>query len=57
MGDEKQGEEIIVKLLDIIAGNEASVKISLNGVAFNVGKNKVKMEGDVQFTFMPEKKK
>lgn len=53
----KNKEELIERFLDVLSGKEAAAKINLNGVAFNIGKNKVKLEGEVSFTLIPGKKK
>jgi hypothetical protein len=50
-------EELLVKFLDVISGKEATARVNLDGVAFNVGPNKVKMEGQISFTLIPGKKK
>jgi hypothetical protein len=50
-------EELIVKFLDVLGGKEATAKVNLDGVGFNVGKNRVVLEGEVSFTLIPGKKK
>ena len=53
----KNKEEMIEKFLDVLSGKEATAKINLDGVQFNIGKNRVKLEGAVSFTLIPGKKK
>jgi hypothetical protein len=53
----KNKEELILKLLDVVSGKEATARVNLDGVAFNVGKSKVKLEGQVTFTLIPDRKK
>ncbi len=53
----KNKEDLILKLIDVVSGREASARVSLDGVAFNVGKSKVKLEGQVTFTLIPDKGK
>lgn len=53
----KNKEELIIKLLDVVSGKEATARVNLDGVAFNVGTSKVRLEGQVTFTLVPGKKK
>lgn len=53
----KNKEELILNFLNVVSGKEASAKVNLDGVAFNVGKSKVKLEGAVTFTLIPEAKR
>jgi len=55
----KNKEELIVALLKVLEGKETRAKVRLDGVKFNIGKSVVKMEGEVEFTFVPieDKKK
>ena len=53
----KNKEELILKLLDVVSGKEATARVNLDGVAFNIGTSKGKMEGQVTFTLVPGKKK
>ena len=50
-------EEILVALLKVLEGRETKAKVDLDGVKFNVGKSQVRMEGAVEFTFVPLKKR
>lgn len=52
----KNKEELILNFLNVVSGKEASARVNLDGVAFNVGKSKVKLEGAVTFTLVPEVK-
>jgi len=49
--------ELIAKILDIIEGKEVSTKLNLDGVTFNVGKTKIKLNGEVEFSFARKKTK
>jgi len=49
----KNKEEILVALLKVLEGKESRARVNLDGVKFNVGKSSVKMEGEVEFTFVP----
>ena len=50
-------EELITKFLDVLGGKEATAKVNLDGVQFNIGKSKIRLEGEVSFTLIPGKKK
>jgi hypothetical protein len=49
----KNKEEILVALLKVLEGKESRARVNLDGVKFNVGKSSVKMEGEIEFTFVP----
>ena len=53
----KNKEELILNFLNVVSGKEASAKVNLDGVAFNMGKSKIKLEGQITFTLVPEVKK
>lgn len=55
----KNKEEILISLLKVLEGKEAKAKVNLDGVKFKIGNSSVKMEGVVEFTFVPieDKKK
>lgn len=53
----KNKEELVIKLLDILQGKEATARVKLDGVKFNVGKVTIKLNGEVDFTFVPPKPK
>ena len=55
----KSKEELIVALLKVLEGKETRARVKLDGVKFNIGSSSVKMEGAVEFTFIPieERKK
>ena len=55
----KSKEELIVALLKVLEGKETRARVKLDGVKFNIGSSSVKMEGTVEFTFVPieERKK
>ncbi|MCD6496499.1 MAG: hypothetical protein J7K54_04480 [Candidatus Aenigmarchaeota archaeon] len=52
----KNKEELLVKFLSIIEGKETSANVSLDGITFDIGGTKVKLEGNVEFTVVPKKK-
>ncbi len=49
----KNKEEILVSFLKILEGKEARTKVNLNGVEFKVGDSLVKMNGSIEFVFIP----
>ena len=53
----KNKEELLIKLLNVLQGKEATAKIRLDGVKFNIGEVAVKLDGEVDFTFVPPKPK
>ncbi|RLI96218.1 MAG: hypothetical protein DRO99_04885 [Candidatus Aenigmatarchaeota archaeon] len=53
----KNKEEILIAFLKVVEGKEARAKVNLDGVKFNVGKSAVRMEGEVEFTFIPIEEK
>jgi hypothetical protein len=53
----KNREGMIEKFLDVLSGKEATAKVNLDGVQFNIGKSKVRLEGEISFTVIPGKKK
>jgi hypothetical protein len=52
----KNKEQLVIKLLDILQGKEATARVKLDGVRFNVGEVVIKLNGEVDFTFVPPKK-
>ena len=52
----KNKEELLIKLLDVLEGKEAKAKVNLDGVEFNLGESKVRLEGTLEFTFVPYEK-
>ena len=53
----KNKEELIVALLKVLEGKETRANVKLDGVKFNIGQSSVKMEGNIEFTFVPIEKK
>lgn len=53
----KNKEELVIKLLNILQGKEATARVKLDGVKFNVGEVTIKLSGEVDFTFVPPKPK
>jgi hypothetical protein len=53
----KNKEELFLKILQILEGKETKTKVNLDGVEFNVGNSKVKVDGNVEFTIVPFVKK
>jgi len=49
----KNKEELFLKVLQILEGKETKTKVNLDGVEFNIGKSKVKVNGNVEFTIVP----
>ena len=53
----KNKEELLVKFMEIMEGKESKAKVNLNGVEFHVGKSLVRMNGTIDFSFVPVNKK
>lgn len=53
----KNKEEILIKLLEVMEGKEASASVNLDGIELAVGKSAIKLKGSVEFTFVPIKEK
>lgn len=53
----KNKEELLIKFLDVLSGKEATARVNLDGVKFNVGSAKVTLEGQVNFTVVAKDKK
>jgi hypothetical protein len=53
----KNKEELLVKFLSIMEGKETSANVNLDGIKFDMGGTAVKVNGNVQFTVVPAKKK
>ena len=53
----KNKEELLIKFLEIMEGKESKAKVNLDGVEFTVGKSTVKLQGHVEFTFIPIEKR
>ncbi len=53
----KNKEELVIKLLDVLQGKEATAKVNLDGVHFKIGKVAIKLSGEVDLTFVPPKSK
>jgi hypothetical protein len=53
----KNKEELVIKFLEVLQGKEATAKVNLDGVKFNVGAVTIKLSGEVDFTFVPPKPK
>jgi hypothetical protein len=53
----KNKEELFLKVLQILEGKETKTKVNLDGVEFNIGNSKVKVNGNVEFTIVPFVKK
>jgi hypothetical protein len=49
----KNKEELLVALMKVLEGKESRARVNLDGVKFNIGKSSVKMEGEIEFTFVP----
>ena len=53
----KNKEEILVSFLKVLEGKEARAKVKLDGIEFHVGQSTVKLNGAVEFTFIPLEEK
>ena len=53
----KSKEELLVKFLSVVEGKETSANVNLDGIKFEIGKTEVKLDGNVEFTVIPLKKK
>jgi len=54
----KHKEEILVKLLAVLEGKEASATVNLDGIKFTVGKGtEIKLNGNITFSVAPFKNK
>jgi hypothetical protein len=53
----KNKEEILVKLMEILEGKEATTRISLDGVQFNIGGATVRLDGAIELTLVASSKK
>jgi hypothetical protein len=53
----KNKEELFMKILQILEGKETKTKVNLDGVEFNLGNSKIKVNGNVEFTIVPFVKK
>jgi len=53
----KNKEDILIGFLSIIEGKETKTRINLDGVKFRVGKTTVKVEGAIELSIVPGKKK
>jgi hypothetical protein len=52
---EKKGE-MAIKLLDLLEGKEVKTSMNLEGITLNVGKTKVKLDGEIVFTLSRKSK-
>ncbi|MFH1445368.1 MAG: hypothetical protein ABIF08_02720 [Nanoarchaeota archaeon] len=51
-------EEIIVKIINVLEGKQASADLNLDGIKFILGKNmQVKLSGTINLTIAPTKTK
>ena len=46
-------EEILINFLKILEGKETKATVNLDGIEFKVGNSTVKMNGSVEFVFVP----
>ena len=53
----KNKEELLVKFLSIVEGKETSANVSLDGIKFDIGGTEVNVNGNIEFTLVPPKKK
>jgi len=52
----KNKEEILVSFLKILEGKEAKAKVRLDGIELKVGSTALKLDGEIEFTFVPFEK-
>jgi len=52
---EKKGN-MLLKLLDLMEGKEVKTRMDLSGIQFQVGKNVIKLSGEVEFTVVRKSK-
>ncbi|MFH0956632.1 MAG: hypothetical protein V1813_02095 [Candidatus Aenigmatarchaeota archaeon] len=53
----KNKEELLIKFLSLVEGKETKANVCLDGIQFDVGGTKVRVEGNVEFTIVPLKGK
>ena len=53
----KNKEEILVRLLEVLEGKETRARVNLDNIELNVGKSTIKLNGEIEFTFVPLDKK
>lgn len=53
----KNKEELLIKFMSIVEGKETSANVNLDGVEFKVGKTKIQLNGNVEFTVVPSFRK
>lgn len=54
---DKNKEEIIIKVLEVLQGKETTARVKLDGLKFHVGDVEIKLNGEVDFTLVPPKPK
>lgn len=50
-------EDLIVKIMKILEGREATTKLNLDNIKFNVGESSVKVNGSLEISVAPFSKK
>ena len=50
----KNKEEILIKVLQFMEGKEATTKLKLDGMQFNVGTTLIKLNGEVDVTVVKQ---
>ncbi len=53
----KNKEEILVRLLEVLEGKETKARVNLDGIELSMGKSIIKLNGEIEFTFVPLQKK
>ena len=53
----KNKEEILVRLLEVLEGKETRARVNLDGIELSMGKSSIKLNGEIEFTFVPLDKK
>lgn len=49
----KNKEDLLTKFLSIVEGKETKANINLDGIEFKVGKTSVQLNGNIEFTLVP----
>lgn len=50
-------EEIILKIFELIQGKEAKTKLKLNDIKLNIGDSALRVNGELEVSFVPFAKK
>ena len=53
----KNKEQLVLKLMQLMQGNEATTKLNLNNIRLDVGKSQIRLNGTVEVSVTPFRKK